>query len=310
MNTMLRFAIVLGCLFAPATTFAQSKAKLEKNAKEPKPGEERVFNVGNNVKMTFCWIPGTNGKATLGSPEGEAVRDKNAEKEHEVELDGFWMAKTEMTQSQYVKLTGKKNPSFFSANGKGKDFVKGIKTDDFPVEGVSWDDAQECIKRIKVSSEEAKRIGLPSEAQWEWACRGGKGNGRAFYFGDILNGDQANCDGSMPYGTTTKGANLRRTEKVGSYAAKAPHPWGLCDMHGNVFEMCEDWGGDYRDLPNGKNPVQTLKATGGWTDVRVMRGGCWIEASSCRSAHRNGTPTGGERGDHYTGFRIVLIPRD
>jgi len=297
------FTIAIALLaFVPATGSAQDKAEL---AKKAKPGEERVFDVGKGVKMTFCWIPGTNGKATLGSPKGEAERS-SSEDEHEVELDGFWMAKTEMTQGQYVKLTGKKNPSWFCADGDAKDKVKGMNTDEFPVEQVSWDDAKECIKEMKLPSG-MKKVGLPSEAQWEWACRGGRGNTRAFYWGDVLNGDKANSNGSSPYGTTMKGTYEARTTKVGSYETKAPHPWGLCDMHGNVWEWCEDYYGEYAKLPGGKNPVQTSKQS---KDVRVLRGGSWNNVSwYCRSAYRS-VVAPGIRNYYVIGFRVVFSSQD
>ena len=299
MNSILRFVVVFGSSFIPSVSFAQDAAEL---AKQPKPGEERVFDVGNGVKMAFCWIPGTNGKATLGSPKGEAQREDD-EAEHEVALDGFWMAKTEMTQGQYVRLTGKKNPSYFCADGEGKEKVRGKNADEFPVEDVSWEDAQACIKGMKVP-QGMKRIGLPSEAQWEWACRGGKGNGRAFSFGDVLNGDKANSDGTIPYGTATKGSYLERTEKVGSYAAMAPHPWGLSDMHGNVWEWCEDYSGAYDKLPRGKNPVQTVKQS---DDRRVLRGGSWYsDPALCRSAFRNDYAP--DYRNDFLGFRVVVLP--
>jgi formylglycine-generating enzyme required for sulfatase activity len=274
--------------------------KVELN--EPKPGEERTFDVGNGVKMKFCWIPGTNGKATLGSPRTEKDRRDN-ETEHEVELDGFWLAKYTVTQAQYVKLTGKPNPSGFCADGLGKDKVQGLNTDDFPVEQVSWNDAQECIKSMK-APQGMKRICLPSEAQWEWAARGGKGNGRAFYWGDVLNGDKANCHGNYPYGTETKGAYLGRTAKVGSYETEARHPWGLCDMAGNMCQWCEDYYGDYAQLPRGKNPVQTVKQS---DDCRVLRGGSWyFSPRYCRCAIRNSYAP--DNRNYSLGLRVVCLP--
>ncbi len=283
--------------------------------KEPRPGEERTFDLGNGVKMRFCWVPSSNGKFKIGSPKAEQeylVKNQfegkrpdwlDGENEHEVAgVDGFWMAKYEMTQAQFVKLTGKKNPSYFSAAGEGKAKVNGLDTDDFPVEQVSWDDAQECIRGMKVPTG-MKRIGLPSEAQWEWAARGGLGNGRAFYWGDVLNGDKANCDGNSPYGTATKGNYLERSAKVGSYEEKEAHSWGLCDMAGNVSEWCEDYYGSYERLPTGKNPLQTVKQA---SDRRVLRGGSWDSNSrSCRSANRFiNVP---DSRSNYFGFRVVVV---
>jgi formylglycine-generating enzyme len=289
--------------------------------REPKPGEERDFDVGNGVKMRFCWVPGSNGKFKIGSSKAEQnyltkkfFDDKRPEwlddeNEYEVAgVDGYWMGKYEVTQGQYVKLTGQKNPSWFCADSGGKEKVAGKNTDEFPVESVSWKDAHECVKAMMVPQGQ-KKVGLPSEVQWEWAARGGKGNGRAFYWGDVLNGDQANCDGSSPYGTTTKGPNLRRTTKVGRVESEAAHPWGLCDMAGNVWEWCEDYYGAYERLPGGKNPVQTIiqlqtiKQSG---DRRVLRGGSFYDSPrSCRSALRfSGAPANRDFG---YGFRVVCL---
>lgn len=270
--------------------------------KEVKPGDERVFDVGYGVKMRFCWIPGTKEKVKLGSPRTEFGRMEN-EADHEVELDGFWLAKYEMTQGQYVKLTGKSNPSWFCPEGRGKEQIQGLNTDDFPVECVTWEDAQACIKAMK-TPQGMKRLCLPSEAQWEWAARGGCGNGRPFYWGNALNGEKANCNGSDPYGTLTKGVRLDRTEMVGMYEAKAPHPWGLCDMSGNVWEWCEDYHGDYSKLPSGKNPVQSNKQSENW---RVMRGGGWgYHPGNCRSAYRGGSAP--DNTNDHNGFRIAILP--
>ena len=178
MKISLALAVAFISLSLHAACRAQDKAEL---GKEPKPGEERIFDLGNGVKMTFCWIPPSNGKFKIGSPKAEqdylvksyfeGKRPEFLDRENEYEVagvDGFWMAKYEMTQAQYVKLTGKKNPSYFCADGGGKDKVKQLNTDDFPVEQVSWEDAGDCLKSVKVPSG-MKKIGLPSEVQWEWA---------------------------------------------------------------------------------------------------------------------------------------------
>jgi formylglycine-generating enzyme required for sulfatase activity len=309
---MSRFLVALGLLPFISAVSAVPK----RNDVNPKPGEERDFDVGNGVKMRFCWVPGSNGKFKIGSPkaeqdylvktffEGKRPEWLDYENEYEVAgVDGFWMATYKMTQSQYIKLTGKENPSYFSADGGGKDKVKGLNTDDFPVERVSWDDAQECIKQMKVPSR-LKRACLPSEVQWEWAARRGRGNERAFYWGDELNGDKANCDGSVfPYGMTTKGNNLGRTSKVGSYEREAPHVFGLCDMVGNVYEWCEDYYGSYEKLPAGRNPVQTVRQT----SKRSLRGGSWnMYPLDCRSASR--TYNEPDTPENFIGFRVVLLP--
>jgi len=117
------------------------------------------------------------------------------------------------------------------------------------------------------------------------------------FLGSSLNGDKANCDGNYPCGTSTKGKYLERTTKVGSYD---PNPWGLYDMHGNVYEWCEDLKTDYKNLENVRNPINVTQGS-----LRVLRGGSWYNhARSCRSAYRGDyDPTGR---DCYFGFRLVL----
>jgi len=285
-------------------------------------GEEREFDVGNGVKMRFCWIPPSKGKVRLGSPKAEQdyitktfYKGKrpawlDAENEFEIEgLDGFWMAKTEMTQAQYTKIIGA-NPSCFCETGTAAGKVRGKNTSDFPVERVSWDESQVCIQKMTVPTElKGWKIALPSEAQWEYAYRGGKGNGQPYYWGNALNGDRANSNGEFPYGTTVKGSFLNRTEAVRKYEKQAPHPWGLCDMSGNVYEWCQDYYGPYRNLPHIKNPVQTQRQT---VNERVIRGGSYFHAYReyisvfCRGAGRDhSAPT---NQNDAVGFRVVLLP--
>jgi formylglycine-generating enzyme len=297
---MYRLAIpllfVLAVLLGVATPFPKI------GSKTPRPGEERDADVGNGVTMRFCWAPASNGKFKIGSPQSEDSRRANEDEHEVVGVDGFWMAKFPMTQKQYAQLTGRK-PSHFSSNGDGKDKVASLSTDDFPVENVSWEDAQACIRKMQAPVG-IRRFALPSEAQWEWAARGGRGNGQAFYWGDVLCGDKANCDGTVRFGTDLVGSWLERTSKVGSFAEKAPHPWGLCDMAGNVWNWCEDYDGAYQKLPNEKNPVQTVGQAGG---RRILRGGSWFAISSaCRSAERYNAPA--DYRSFTIGFRVVALP--
>jgi formylglycine-generating enzyme required for sulfatase activity len=286
-------------------------------AGEPKPGEELDLDIGQGVKLRLCWIPG--GIFTMGSPAGEKYHGED-EVEHEVELTGFWMAKFHVTQKQYVSVSGQ-NPSCFHANGSGKDQVAGLYTDEFPVEQVNWDDAQAWIKGLndRISRGDVRvparwkgcKIALPSEAQWEYAARGGTGNRQPFYWGYELNGTQANCHGSHPYCTQTKGPDLNRTSKVGNYEKTAPHPWGLCDMAGNVGQWCEDYYGKYEDVPRQKNPTQLIKqkpdARSWWRkpDDRVERGGGWyFNGLYCRAAKRGGMAPSTR--SYLIGFRVVF----
>ena len=154
-----------------------------------------------------------------------------------------------------------------------------FKGDDLPVETVSWDDCQAFIKKVNAALGCGAR--LPTEAEWEYACRAGTTT--AYFWGNALNGDRANCC----YGNA-------ETTPVGKYGA---NPWGLCDMHGNVWEWCADWYGDYPT----RGVVDPLGPASG--DIRVLRGGCWIYgARYCRSANRRRCDPG-DRNFNF-GFRL------
>jgi serine/threonine protein kinase/formylglycine-generating enzyme required for sulfatase activity len=254
-----------------------------------KPGEVVEVEVAKGMKMKFCWIPA--GKATLGSPTTEAGR-YGYEVEHEFTTKGFWLGKYAVTQEQWEAVMGK-NPSWFAKQGGGKDKVQGLETARFPVEQVSWNDCQDFLKKLNEKITTPATLGkgkfsAPQDDEWEYACRGGKGNKQPFYFGDQLNGAQANCDGNFPYGTTTTGRLLGRTSEVGGYEKAAPHPWGLCDMCGNVYQWCET-----------KNGNQNIRC--------LCRGGCWrVKSTICRSANK--APIAPESRDSIIGFRVVLAP--
>jgi serine/threonine protein kinase/formylglycine-generating enzyme required for sulfatase activity len=252
-----------------------------------KPGEVVEVEIVKGMKMKFCWIP--PGKATLGSPATEAERRPD-EVEHEFTTKGFWLGKYAVTQEQWEAVMGN-NPSWFAKQGGGKDKVQGLDTSRFPVETVSWGDCQDFLKKLNekvtIPATLGKgRFSLPHEHELEYACRGGKGNKQPFYFGEELNGTQANCRGNFPYGTATKGAYVERTTEVGSYEKVAPHSWGLCDMSGNLWQWCSN------EYSSGR---------------RVLRGGCWTNHSGvCRSAYRYGTVT--EARCWFYGFRVVFLP--
>jgi formylglycine-generating enzyme required for sulfatase activity len=243
--------------------------------------------------MAFCRIPA--GSARLGSPAGETQRT-SPESEHEFTTKGFWLGKFEVTQSEWFAIMGN-NPS--THNGRVVGPVAGLDTSRFPVENVSWQDVQRFMQALNDRGDAADAFSvrgafaLPSEDEWEYACRGGKDNSQPFYFGNILNGRQANSDGTRPYGTTTRGPKLGRTTAVGSYAREYPHPWGLCDMHGNVFEFCES----DRSRPAG---------------TRVLRGGSFGDSDGCRAAYRNffGSPNVPDTSRYCNvGFRVCFRPR-
>ncbi len=219
--------------------------------------------------------------------------DKKQSKEVTIERD-FELAAYCVTQGQWQEVTGS-NPSYFSRQGQGQDRVKDISDKDlehFPVERVSWDDAQEFIK--KVNAREAGKgwvYRLPKEAEWEYACRNAAQSKEECSFDfylqtgtNDLSSTQANFIGIYPAGNGSKGPNLGRTTKVGSYA---PNKLGLYDMHGNVWQWCED-------LYDDKGPA------------RVIRGGCWIHSGlHCRAADRSGDAP--SLRIHYLGFRLARV---
>jgi formylglycine-generating enzyme required for sulfatase activity len=269
----------------------------------PKPGDTREVTIAPGVKMVFCWIP--PGTAQLGSPKSEqdyltktffkGKREDWLDGENEnargiYTCKGFWLGKYEVTQGEWTVGMKVDNPSRF--NGTNDNKAKGMVTSRFPVENVSWDDCQGFLKALNERGGAAGVFGaagrfvLPHEDEWEYAYRGGKGNGRAFYWGDTLNGIEANCDGNNPYGGAAKGVDLQRTSEVGSYETKAPHPWGFCDMAGSVYEWCDN---KYSQSDNSY----------------VVRGGSWIDiARNCRTAYRLSlTPVSR---DPDLGFRVCF----
>jgi len=221
-----------------------------------------------NVKYTFRWCPA--GTFQMGSPQSEANRNDN-EVQHTVMFSrGFWMLETEVTMSMYLSVMGN-NPSKF----------KRVK---LPMEQVSWNDCQEYIKKLnelKVAPAGFK-FALPTESQWEYACRAGTTT--AYHFGDTLKKGQATYGG-------------KQIKNVGSYPANA---WGLRDMHGNVGEWCADWYGDY---PTGTVTDPTGAESG---SSRVIRGGSWFEDTEfCRSAFRGYFDP--SDWNNLFGFRLALV---
>jgi len=256
-----------------------------------------VYSVSPSVRMVFCWIPA--GESRLGSPPSEMKQENHEdEMEHVFSTPGFWLGKYEVTQAEWVTVIGK-NPSVHDGGKPGihsgwSNKATGMDTSRFPVEDISWEDVQQYIKALNARGGVSEAFGtpgrfaVPTEDEWEYACRGGRGNADPFYFGKVLNGRQANCDGKKPYGTAVPGPSLGRPTVVGSYAGEYPHPWGLCDLHGNVWEFCDS------DRPRR-------------ADTRVLRGGCWGPGEECRAANRNyfGPDT-----NHYgnLGLRVCFRP--
>jgi formylglycine-generating enzyme required for sulfatase activity len=228
------------------------------------------------------------GSFTMGSPESEQERDSD-ETQHRVTLSKpFWLGQYAVTQGQWEALM-RGNPSDFKQVGK-----------DAPVENVSWDDAMAFCKKLTELERASGRLPegyeytLPTESEWEYACRAGTTT--PFHTGANLTTSQGNYDGNYPYAGNAKGECRWATTKVGSFA---PNAWGLYDMHGNVWEGCLDWKGDY---PKGAviDPTDAIAGSG-----RVLRGGCWFNlARYCRSASRSRNEPGLR--NYYLGFRLAL----
>jgi formylglycine-generating enzyme required for sulfatase activity len=220
------------------------------------------FSYGG-VAQRFRWIE-----------PGEFMMGKEDETQHHVSLSqGFWLADTTCTQQLWVKVNGK-NPSQFESSG-----------DQAPVDSVSFNDVEEFIKLLNTNHGAAEHFRLPTEAEWEYACRAGTTT--RYSFGDTLDEKQANF-------RNVKG----HTVPVKEYPC---NPWGLYQMHGNVWEWCSDWYGDY-------SSGAVVDPTGPKRGVlRVLRGGSWyLDAGYCRSALRGRNHPDG-RSERY-GFRLARGP--
>ncbi len=239
-----------------------------------KPGEVRV---DPRTGMAFVRIPA--GEFDMGSNESDAEKPI-----HRVRLSApFMLGKYPVTNAEYERFLTASESKSLPAYWNSKEFNQPQQ----PVVGLSWDDAQAFCKWAGCR--------LPTEAEWEYACRAGTTT--TFHFGNSLSSKQANFDGNYPYGGAEKGPYLEKTSPVGSYA---PNAFGLYDMHGNVWEWCQDWYGPYP-----KGPVTDPKGPRGG-EYRVLRGGSWTYyATRLRSACRvSSTP---DLRNVSIGFRCVWV---
>jgi formylglycine-generating enzyme required for sulfatase activity len=250
--------------------------------------------LGGGVALTMVKIPA--GSFRMGSPVDEPERLEREGPQHEVTLGSFFMGQTSITQAQWRSVAGwqkvgrdlKPDPSKFKGANR-------------PVEQVSWFDALEFCRRL--SQRTGQRYGLPSEAQWEYVCRAGSTT--PFHFGATLTPELANYNGNHVYGNGPKGTYRQQTIDVASFPANG---WGLHDMHGNVWEWCEDhWHDSYNFAPGDDQPWLIPAAAA--DEPRLLRGGSWFDLpGGCRSAYRShGVP--GDAG-YGVGFRVVCLPQD
>ncbi len=233
----------------------------------------------DSVTQRVRWIP--PGEFLMGSPDDEPERYKDEGPRHRVVLtEGYWLADTACTQALWQAVM-KNNPSQFRGDPEK------------PVERVTWHQVQDFLQRL--GSLAGVKAELPSEAQWEYACRAGTDT--PFWWGNDLNTDQANYDGNSPYAQGKKGENRKRTVPVKSFL---PNPWGLWQMHGNVWEWCRDGLRDYQQVV-AVNPEGALEEEGD----RALRGGSWDgHGWYLRAAYRGGYRPGSRL--HFIGFRFLL----
>ena len=238
---------------------------------------------GDKITQRMRWIePGT---FLMGSPKDEPERRNNEGPQHPVTIRwGFWLFDTACTQELWETVMGK-NPSRF-------------KGTDRPVENVSWNDCQDFLNRLN-ALKPGLDLSLPSEAQWEYACR--VGTTTPFSFGDDITPDQVNYDGNYPYVDGKKGVYRHETVPV---ASLPPSCWGLYEMHGNVSEWCQDYmHDDYQGAPADGSAWEDDRDPGA---IRVVRGGSWYDyARYVRAADRYANPPGHHF--DFIGFRCVRV---
>jgi formylglycine-generating enzyme required for sulfatase activity len=267
---------------APLRSFSFETVTLDGNGRETSRETRRaryfVVELGGGVTLEMVEVPG--GSFMMGSPATEDDRDPDEDSPHRVDVSPFWMSKFEITQAQGRAVMGSDNNSHF-------------KGDELPVENVSWSGAhvflRELNRKLGLQNKDRQyQYRLPSEAEWEYAARAGTTT--PFAFGETITPLTANC----------MSGNRRKTVAVGSLGVA--NAFGLFDMHGNVWEWCEDvYHNDY----NGAPTDGSAWLSGGDPSRRALRGGSWIdEEGVCRSASRHGVVPGDH--SYNIGFRVVV----
>ncbi len=247
--------------------------------------------LAENIAITMIQIPA--GEFQMGSPELEVDRQSYEGPQHLVKLGSFFLAQAAVTQAQWQVVAGWPEQQL-----ELNDQPSRFQAANLPVEQVSWKEAMEFCRRLSVRT--GRNYTLPSESQWEYACRAGTTT--AFSFGETLTPELANYDGNNTYVSGPKGVYRQKTAEVGSFPANG---WGLHDMHGNVWEWCLDsWHGTYKGAP----PDGSAWTTDGGAN-RLLRGGSWGSyPRNCRSAYRSDVRPDGR--DNGIGFRVCCHPQD
>lgn len=248
-----------------------------------------VEDLGNGIQLEKVMIPG--GTFMMGSPEDEEGSNDDESPQHQVTIKAFFMGKYQVSQAQWrfvahlPQVNKELNPD--PSNFKG---------DNRPVEQVSWEDAVEFCDRL--SQYTGRTYRLPSEAEWEYACRAGTTT--PFHFGETITTDLANYDGNYAYGGGAKGVFRGETTAVGSFGVA--NNFGLYDMHGNVWEWCQDdWHNDYKGAPTDGSAWLSNKKD---SNRRLLRGGSLsYHPGNCRSACRNYYDL--DLNNFNIGFRVV-----
>lgn len=216
-------------------------------------------DVVNSIGMRFVEIP--SGSFLMGAPDADWDAEDDEKPQHSVTLTRpFLLGQFEVTQQQYATVV-EHNPSYFSKTGRGSDRVRGTNTQQFPAEMISWTEAQrfcELLSKLPAERAAGRSYRLPTEAEWEFACRAGTTT--RFWFGDQPSPEYANYKGYVG-----------RPTRIGSYP---PNPFGVYDMHGNVLEWCSDWHTD--DFYSWSPTIDPVGPTISNDDTRVLRGGAWF----------------------------------
>jgi formylglycine-generating enzyme required for sulfatase activity len=233
---------------------------------------EPLEGLGDALPLQMLLIPGSS--FTMGSPEDEPEHNDREAPQHDVTVAQFFMGRYPITQAQWRVVA-----AMPQVNRELEPEPSNFRGDNRPVEQVSWYDAVEFCDRLKKHTGRSYR--LPTEAEWEYACRAGTTT--PFHFGKTFTTDVANYDGNYTYADGSRGEYREETTPVDHF--DIANAFGLCDMHGNVYEWCQDhWHENYEGAPNDGSAWLTNDENAS----RVIRGGSWnTSPRNCRSAYRN-----------------------